>query len=336
MWAACGAAAVVLNGNPPHRMHTLTLGILAGLATAFFSALSYLISRHHGTKHGGGSLRLLVFAHVLMGIVCLPLAWYLSPEPMRPVAVWVPPLLGSSLTYLAGQAAVFAILKRIDASELAPLLGLKIAVIALLATCMLGQSLAGRQWLAVMISVAAVAMLHRSRPRSRSTTSGLVLGMVVAICACFAVSDLFIVGLINAVQGSPETAPTMATATTERLRAGGFAMATTYVLCGLIALPFVRRVGWGGAGGWAAAAQYAAAWLASMAGLYVCFGLVGPVLGNILQSTRGIMAVGLGAMLAAMGWHDLEQPVDRPTLIRRAIAAVMMTAAIAVYAIRSE
>lgn len=314
-------------------MHTLALGILAGLATAFFSAVSYLISRHHGTKAGGGSLRLLVFAHVLMGTVCLPLAWLLCPDPSPPVSVWMPPLVGSALTYLLGQVAVFAALKRVDASQLAPLLGLKIVVIALLATFVLNQQLAGRQWLAVATSVAAVAMLHRSRPPSQPSAPWLVLGMVVAICLCFAVSDLFIVGLIDAVQASSEASPRIAAATTERLRAGGFAMAATYVLCGLIALPFVGRVSRGRSGGWGAAAHYAAAWLASMAGLYICFGLVGPVFGNILQSTRGIMAVGLGAALASLGWHDLEQPVDRQKMFRRVVAAAMMTGAIAVYAL---
>ena len=310
-------------------MHTLTLGILAGLATAFFSALSYLVSRHHGRKDGGGSLRLLVFAHVLMGIACLPLAWALCPDPLPPMAVWVPPLVGSSLTYLAGQAAVFAALKRIDASQLAPLLGLKIAIIALLATFVLGQPLIGRQWFAVAISVAAVSLLQRSSQSWQRANPWSVLGMVVAICVCFAVADLFIIGLIDAVQ----TSRNVTTSDSGRLQAGGFAMAATYILCGMITLPFVGHARRGQSGGWPAAAQYAAAWLASMAGLYICFGLVGPVFGNILQSTRGIMAVGLGAMLASLGWHDLEQPVDRQTLVRRIIAALMMTAAIAAYAV---
>lgn len=313
-------------------MHTLTLGILAGLATAFFSALSYLVSRHYGTKDGGSSLRLLVFAHALMGIICLPLAWVLCPNPLPPMAVWAPPLVGSALTYLLGQAAVFAALKQIDASQLAPLLGLKIAIIAVLATFLLGQPLMGRQWLAVAISVAAVAMLQRSTHGSRRAAPLPALGMVMAICVCFAVSDLFIVALIDAVQGLPVTYAGIAAATNRRLRAGGFAMAATYVLCGLIALPFVYPVGRRRSGGWTGAAQYAAAWMASMAGLFICFGLVGPVFGNILQSTRGIMAVGIGAMLASLGWHDLEQPVDRQTLIRRVVAAVMMTAAIGFYA----
>jgi uncharacterized membrane protein YgdD (TMEM256/DUF423 family) len=68
-------------------------------------------------------------------------------------------------------------------------------------------------------------------------------------------------------------------------------------------------------------------------GLYCSFGLVGVVFGNILQSTRGIMSVALGAMLAHLGWHELEQRVDRAMLLRRFAAALLMTAAIAIYAI---
>jgi hypothetical protein len=57
------------------------------------------------------------------------------------------------------------------------------------------------------------------------------------------------------------------------------------------------------------------------------------VFGNILQSTRGVMSVVLGAALAQMGWHELEQRVDRASLLRRLAAALLMTAAIALYVI---
>jgi len=57
------------------------------------------------------------------------------------------------------------------------------------------------------------------------------------------------------------------------------------------------------------------------------------VFGNILQSTRGIMAVVAGAALAHLGWHDLEERVDRATLIRRFAAAVLMTAAVCLFVI---
>ena len=70
-----------------------------------------------------------------------------------------------------------------------------------------------------------------------------------------------------------------------------------------------------------------------MVGLYCCFGLVGVVFGNILQSTRGVMSVAIGATLAQLGWHELEQRVDRVTLLRRLAAALLMTAAIALYVV---
>jgi cytochrome c biogenesis protein CcdA len=74
-------------------------------------------------------------------------------------------------------------------------------------------------------------------------------------------------------------------------------------------------------------------WLVGMATLYVCFGLLGAVFGNVLLSSRGLFAVVFGAVLAHRGWHELEQRVDRATLVRRIIAALFMTGAIALYVI---
>lgn len=311
---------------------SLATGIFAGLACAFLSAVSYLVARHHGSNAPEGSLRMLVFAHALMGAVCLPMAWWLWPDQLPLAGPWLGPLGASTLSYLVGQAALFAALRRVDASRLAPLLGLKIAILAVLVSCVLGSPLDRRQWIAVGISVAAAALLQRSG----SAVPWTAFGRILLACLCFAVSDLFIVGLIDAVQSTDGGISSDTTAVSvTRLRAGGFAMAVTYILCGVIALPFVRWAARGRSGGWLPAFHYAAAWLGAMVALYICFGLVGAVFGNILQSTRGIMAVGLGAVLASMGWHELEQPVDRGTLVRRGLAAALMTLAIAIYAMPS-
>jgi drug/metabolite transporter (DMT)-like permease len=304
---------------------SLLPGLVAGIAAAAFSALSYLISRHHGNRAGGGSLRLLVLGHIIMGLICLPAAWAIRPATLPELARWLPPLLGSAGCYLAGQGIVFATLKRMPASRLAPLLGLKIVMLAGIVSLLPGEPLDSVQWLAVGLSMAAAAMLQRAG----GSAPPAALAAVLTACLMFALSDLCIVQLINALQtggsGWWPAAP--------RLHAGCFAMAITYVLCGLVvatllprALPRDRR-------DWVASVQYAVAWLAGMAGLYTCFGLVGAVFGNILQSTRGIIAVGLGAVLAHLGWHDLEEQVDRGTLLRRLAAAALMTAAIALYVV---
>jgi len=311
-------------------MTDLSLGVSAGLAAAFFSAVSYLISRQHGLRQRGlgrqhVALRLLAVAHLLMAAVCGPLIWAGWPTPAPAWEFFAIPASGSAGCYLIGQTAVFAALKRAEASRVAPLLGLKIVMLAMIVSFVLHHELDARQWVAVGLSVVAAGLLQAGRER----VSAAAFGFVLASCLCFAISDIWIVSLIDGLQAGT----TAAGGSLGRLHAGGLALALTYALCGILFAPVVvalwphRRADWSGA------AAYATAWLAAMTGLYCCFGLVGVVLGNILQSTRGVMAVVLGAALAHHGWHDLEQRVDRATLLRRVAAALLMTAAIAVYVV---
>ncbi|MBU6221610.1 MAG: DMT family transporter [Planctomycetes bacterium] len=304
----------------------VTLGVAAGFVAALASAVSYFISRHHSSR-GGSSFRLLVIAHALMGAACLPTAWLLWPAGLPPAPAWIAPLLGSSCSYLGGQAVVFAALARADTSRVAPLLGLKIAMLACIVSCLPGEPLDLRQWLAVGLSIVAALMLQRGggmRPAA--------VGFTLAACVAFAVSDLCIVALIDGLQRTAAEGGVPL----GRLPAGFLAMLVTYATCGAIAScglvaapaarPF-RRLDW------VAGTRYAITWLVGMAGLYVCFGLVGAVFGNIVQSTRGLFSIVIGATLAHAGWHGLESRVDRRTLTRRLLAAGLMTAAIALYVI---
>lgn len=304
----------------------VAIGVAAGFVAALASAVSYFISRHH-TSRGGGSLRLLVIAHALMAAACLPAGWLLWPAGLPATRDWIAPLLGSSCSYLAGQAVVFAALARADTSRVAPLLGLKIAMLACIVSCLPGEPLDRRQWAAVGLCIAAAAMLQRGggmRPAA--------VGLTLAACVAFAVSDLFIVALIDGLQRTA----TDAGLSLGRLEAGILAMLVTYATCGGIAAvslwlaPAVRPTT---RHDWIAGGRYAATWLVGMAGLYICFGLVGVVFGNIIQSTRGMLSIVIGAGLAHAGWHGLETRLDRGTLIRRLLAAALMTAAIALYVI---
>ncbi|MCE9629624.1 MAG: EamA family transporter, partial [Planctomycetia bacterium] len=108
---------------------TLVLGVAAGLVAAFLSAFSYFVSRDHGSR-GGSSLRLLVLAHALMGAACIPASWLLWPSGLQADARWLVPLVASTVFYLLGQVVVFTALKLSQASRVAPLLGLKIAMLA--------------------------------------------------------------------------------------------------------------------------------------------------------------------------------------------------------------
>lgn len=300
----------------------LTLGVAAGLLAAAASAISYLISRHH-VSEGGSSRQMLVLSHALMGAACLPAAVLLWPSGLPADRCWIGPLTGSSCCYLAGQVVVFSALARADASRVSPLLGLKIAMLACIVSLTPGSALDARQWAAVALSLIAACMLQRGGGMRPSAVA-----FTLAACVAFAVADLFIVALIDGLQQAAIAGGTPL----RRAEAGFLAMLVTYAVCGLLAtlslaaLPSLRPTH---RRDWIAASRYACMWLLGMAGLYTCFGLVGVVFGNILQSTRGMMSIAIGAALAHAGWHALETRIDRRTLVRRLVAAGLMTAAIA-------
>ena len=302
---------------------SLAFGIVVGLLGAASSAVSYLVSRHHGTRVAGGGFGILVRAHVVLGLACIPLILWLAPRTWPPAAAWLPPLFGSTALYTLGQCIVFAAIKRVQPSRFAPLLGLKIAILAVIVSLLPGDRLDAQQWIAVGLSVFAAILLQRGG------ASTVAIVTALAACLVFSVSDILIVRLIRALQlGLTASGEPLGP-----LAAGALAMAVPYATCGLIATAVLTRLPPGGAAAWSAGVSYAAAWGLAMAGLYVSFGFVGVVFGNVIQSTRGIMSVVTGAALAHLGWHDLEERVDRSTLAWRTIAAVLMTIAIAVYAI---
>ena len=184
------------------------------------------------------------------------------------------------------------------------------------------QSLSPQQWLAVALCGGAAVVLQQG-------SSGVqlkVLGLLSVSCFGFAIADLGIVALIDGIEAAIPVS---------RLRAGSLAMSLTYVLGALLVFPFVigqyRRQPQPVVADWRAAAEYSAAWMGAMIALYACIGSVGVILSTILQSTRGIMSVALGAVLAHHGWHELESRVDRVMFAKRIIAAALMTAAIGVY-----
>lgn len=312
-------------------MSSVALGISAGLLSGACMSFSYLLSRHHAVKRpsadrGAASLGLLLRSHVLMGIVCAPLAAWLAPDRLPAASTYLPAVVSAASLYLLGNVLLFALLRHLEASRLTPFLGLKIFFLALIVAVVVGDPLSGRQWAAVIISMAATALLQ-------GTSGGLPRGpfvRILLVCLCFALADLCIVRLIDALDPAGP-------GTTARLRAAVFAMLLNYLACGLacgICLAVGRpRVCAATTDDWIMAGWYAGAWLLAMASLYICFALVGAVLGNVVQSTRGIMSIVIGAALADLGWHELEQRVDRAALVRRIGAAALMTAAIAVYAL---
>lgn len=260
-----------------------------------------------------------------MGIICGPIAFLSIPRERLGYlfyenSIWVPCFV-SMAAYLVGTSAVFRVLAQSDASRLSPLLGLKVIALAVIVSFMPGQQIDQKQWLAVGLCGLSAIVLQRGG-------SGLPLhslSLLFVGCIFFAIADLGIAALIDGLQRK---------LLISRLMSGNLAMTLTYALGGIVVLPLVlsetlqrppTSVDW------RAATEYSAAWLAAMVSLYACIGAVGVVFSTILQSTRGILSVLLGGVFAYYGWHELESVVSRSTMIKRIIAAVLMTTAIAIY-----
>lgn len=305
----------------------VVLGIILGLSAAVAQSASYVFSRMFVIRRGQAVLRLMVLGHLIMGIASaalLPIFW--SPAVLAPHVLW--PLLGSAGFYMLGQACIFLALRRSDASQISPMLGLKIAILGILYTFFCrtpwlsgSPAIAPMQWLAIAISVGAAFVLSTSSARLPAR----VLLAVLAGCFMYCLSDISIYKLVSGLEGLGRFHSVMLT------------VCLTYAACGVVAmvgLPFIRRShGWGD---WLYALPFSASWFGAMIALYACFGLINVVFGNVIQSTRGLISVLVGAHLAGLGMVHLEQVTPRSVFARKLLAAAMMTGAITIFAIYSR
>lgn len=292
-------------------------GIALGVGAALCHSASYVFTRLFVLRHRRGALSLLVHAHVLMGAFSIALLPFLWTPRMPPVSAYALPLAGATGAYLLAQAAFFALLRRTEASRIAPLLGLKILILAVISTAALNQPLSRSQWLAVVLCASAAAMLNYcggALPRS-------VLLWTLFVCTGYSLSDLNIAWLVSSLQPLP------------RWHASPLGVCLSYSLSGIVALgalPFASR--FKTRDEWAYALPFAVSWLMAMMFLFACFAYVGPVFGNILQSTRGIFSILIGAWLAHRGFENLERRISPGVAARRVFAAALMCLAIWLFA----
>ena len=297
-------------------MSVTLLGILFGLAAATCQSVTYLQSRHFVGHTEGGFRRLMLLGHLIqatIGLAALPFLW---PAGMPVFRQYAFPLFMNSGGYLLGQACLFITLRQVEASRVAPFLSIKIAMLATLAWLVMGRTITGWQWTAVGLAIAGAWLLNWTGGQFPTR----VLVTVLLTCVGYAISDVYIKVFIESLA---PIAP---------LRAAMVDVAMTYIVCGVVVLPLwfsVGQVAWSDV---RRATPYAVTWLASMAFLYACFALVNVVLGNIVQSTRGLISILLAPIMARSGdWGHLETAQPPHAVLRRAGVAVLMTVAVALY-----
>lgn len=297
------------------RILMISLGIVFGFACAFCHALSYLSTRSFVSTNGPREL--LAIAHIQMAgisIILLPFLWIDPPDGWGPVML---PMAGAAGFYLMAQTFLFMTIQMIPASVVSPLLGLKLIPVAALGTMFFGTALKPAQFGAVALAgIAALCLFKAGEKLPPKAIASLGLA-----CVCYSLSDLSIEKLIKALD--PDTG----------VSASLFAVACEYTLCGLYGIYLYLRLPVVTGASWKKAIPFTITWYGAMCFLYAAIGLVGIVLAVILQATRGLISIGIGALIARIGYTHLEQKVSRNTRLRQVGAALLMFAAIVLFVV---
>ena len=317
------AKSIILDIMPPSLIaevgnnYMLILGILFGLLAALCQSCSYICSKIFLEKHKGDNIRLLLISHTLMGVLSLLALPFLLNSSFPPFEHVLLPIVGATAYYLMAQVSLFSALKITEASRISPLLGLKILFIALLSVIALDKTFSLVQWGAVCLALVAGAILNWSGtpPPFKS------VGFVLLACLGYSLSDINIrILVINLSAASI-------------LRGTLCGVALTYVFCGFICvilLTFMKRPDLQLI---KETIPFSCFWFVAMLCLFACFALINVMLGNIIQSTRGIMSIVIAAGIAKAGYEHLEKKVPRGVFIRRIAAAVLMVVSIIMFVV---
>lgn len=295
----------------------MILGIIAGLGTATCQSVSYLLSRQFIQKNGS-SFQLLVVSHMVMGgFAIVIMAALLLRVELPHFNVYLLPLLQCNAYYLLGQMAFFLALKKTEASRVSPLLGMKIIFIAIISTLFYTTHFNGMQLTALVLCLAGAVISNWSG----GSLSWRSLTWIMLACIGYSLSDINIKLLISSL-GEPDIAIAAVLAGTMSYTVNGILATTVFFSSSKISKRLIIP-----------ALPFCIFWFAAMLLLFYCFGLIGPVLGNIVQSTRGVISVIIGVVVAKIGFSDLESRLTLPVVIKRIIAAMLITAAIILFSL---
>jgi len=294
---------------------TLLLGILYGLGAAFFQASSYFFSRRFLIHCHASSSSLFAVAHFQMGVVALVALPLFLHNPLPSFSHYGLQLTLTVCFYLTGQRVLFLALKNTDSSVVAPLLGLKIPLLGLIAVVFFNESLPPLAWVSLGMGAAAAFLV--SPPAGRPQIKGLLL--ILLACGAYSGADTFIPRLVERLQPASEHPVFLG-------------VSLTYSVCGAVGLAAalyqktfriaeVQKY----------ALPYSFCWLVGITCLFGTFSTVGVIFGNMLQAFRGLISVGLAAIILKLGIEQIERRSNRKTFLLRLAGATLMTVAIVTY-----
>jgi drug/metabolite transporter (DMT)-like permease len=234
-----------------------------------------------------------------------------------PAAGWAP-LFGLSAVLLSAYYVTNRAMQEGDASTVAPLLGMKVPLTALLSFLILGETHPRGVYLAVLLAACAIACFGLGRPRTAQGSHGH-RPIVAVVLACSAALLLATADQLAKLGLAYATAPALVV--WSNLMGG-------VVGAGLLARPHYR--------------QYRIKWLD--VGLFVLRGVLlvgaisalysayraadGVTIPNVLLATRGLVVLGAGYLLGKLLKTPMESQPGR-VYVLRVLGALLIVASVA-------
>ncbi|MDD6029988.1 MAG: hypothetical protein PUE68_04135 [Kiritimatiellae bacterium] len=308
-------------------MQMMLLGILAGLASAILQSCSYVASALFLKRHGNPR-EMLFYSQGVQALFALPLFFLLVPAgALSDSGIWLANLYWLAI-FSVTQLSMFQAQEHVEPSKIATWLGLKIVVLALmtLAWPQGTETVGGWQWFAIALMLTAVTALNFSGGMNPGWKGGAWLATFVVIASLCDRQQVVIINLFRSHGAS-------------LFQSALLTLALGYWTFGLVAAGFVGgRLFRGETLALAArkardSAPFAVFWFTAMMAIYFCYGQLGAVFGNVVQSTRALIAVVIAFLACRILKDGVEQPVSRAMWFRRAGAAFLMTAGIILYSL---
>lgn len=165
----------------------MSIDLWLALLCAFLFAVGALIVKR-ANQLGAGPWQATLVSNVATAIGFL----FLLPlgGTVLPLSQWWQPAI-VAVSFIIGQACVYAAYHRGDVSVATPILGVKIVLVAVFTTVLIGERLSWRIWLGAVLSTLAVVLLNRTE-RSAGGRAGFTAAMAIGCAAFFALFDVLV------------------------------------------------------------------------------------------------------------------------------------------------
>ena len=163
---------------------------LAALALPLASAMLYVIGAlllRRAADYGVGFWRTTFVANLICAAVFAPLL--LLGGKFHVHLLWQPAVV--ALLFVLGSVLNFISLDRGDVSIATPVLGIKIILVALFTTLIVGELIPLKLWLAAVLSTTAIALLNRTRAAHHHHVTSTILA-AGSSAASFALFDVLV------------------------------------------------------------------------------------------------------------------------------------------------